>query len=515
MEVTVDWRAKVELFEQMRREYEHGEGTIRGVARKFGVHRRMVREALASSLPARRKAAERACPKLGAVKDFIDAILESDRKAPRKQRHTAHRIHQRLKAELPHCDVSESTVRRYVGKRKHAMGCAARETFVPQSYDWGVEAQADWYEAEAELEGERCTLQVFSLRSMASGAAFHRAYRRATQQAFLEGHEWAFRYFGGVFRQVRYDNLKSAVKKILRGYQREETARFIAFRSHWGFTAEFCNPGRGNEKGGVEGEIGYFRRNHWTPVPQAHSLEELNQFLEAACCQDEGRHIQGREACVGAALVLEREHLLPLPGEGFELVETSFPEVDTKGCVKVRMNRYSVPVKAGTRVQVKAQPAAIEVWQDGTCIARHERCYERGQQILNLEHYLEVLERKPGALAGSTPLAQWREQGRWPASFDRLWQELMRRQGKAEGTRQMIRLLQLGKAQGYAKLQTAAESALAWGCGDEAAVRYLLLTAPASRPPQEALEVGWLDRYARPQPQVNEYDQLLAAEVQR
>ena len=196
----MDWRAKVELFEQMRREYEHGEGTIRGVARKFGVHRRMVREALESALPAKRKRPERACPKLGAVKDFIDAILESDRKAPGKQRHTAHRIHQRLKEELPNCGVSESTVRRYVGRRKRAMGWAARETFVPQSYDWGREAQADWYEAEAELEGERCTLQVFSLRSMASGAAFHRAYRRATQQAFLEAHELPFHYFGGDLR---------------------------------------------------------------------------------------------------------------------------------------------------------------------------------------------------------------------------------------------------------------------------------------------------------------------------
>jgi hypothetical protein len=244
-------------------------------------------------------------------------------------------------------------------------------------------------------------------------------------------------------------------------------------------------------------------------------LEELNQFLEAACRQDEGRHIQGREPGVGAAMALEKEHLLPLPGEGFELVETSFPAVDAKGCVKVRTNWYSVPVKVGTTVQVKVQPAAIEVWQDSACVARHERCYERGQQILNLEHYLEVLERKPGALAGSTPLAQWREQGRWPASFDRLWQELMRRQGKAEGTRQMIRLLQLGKAQGYEKLQTAAESALAWGCGDEAAVRYLLLTEPAGRPPQEVIEVGWLDRYERPLPRVNEYDHLLAAEVQR
>jgi hypothetical protein len=195
-------------------------------------------------------------------------------------------------------------------------------------------------------------------------------------------------------------------------------------------------------------------------------------------------------------------------------VETSFPEVDSKGCVRVRTNWYSVPVKAGTTVQVKVRPASIEIWQDRACVARHERCYERGQQILNLEHYLEVLERKPGALAGSTPLAQWREQGRWPASFDRLWQELMRRQGKGEGTRQMIRLLQLGKAKGYAKLQSAVESALALGCGDEAAVRYLLLTEPSERPPQECLEVGWLDRYERPQPQMNEYDQLLRAEGQ-
>ena len=155
--------------------------------------------------------------------------------------------------------------------------------FVPQSYTWGVEAQVDWYEAYADLSGERTKLQVFAMRSMASGAAFHCAFLHATQQAFLEAHELAFAYYSGVFRRLRYDNLTSAVKKILRGYQREQTARFIAFRSHWRFESEFCTPGEGHEKGGVEGEAGYFRRNHWVPVPQAVNIAELNRQLLAAC----------------------------------------------------------------------------------------------------------------------------------------------------------------------------------------------------------------------------------------
>jgi transposase len=222
----LDRREKVELFEQIRRENEHGVGTIKGVARKFGVHRRMVREAVANAVPRERKIAMREKPKLGAAVEFIDAILGADRKAPRKQRHTAHRIWMRLRKERPELAVAESTVRRYVREKKREMGLAGRETFVPQSYPWGREGQVDWYEAWVELDSEPQKVFVFCLRSMASGGSFHRAYPHASQQAFLEAHELAFQHFGGVFELLRYDNLKSAVKKILRGYQREESCCF-------------------------------------------------------------------------------------------------------------------------------------------------------------------------------------------------------------------------------------------------------------------------------------------------
>jgi transposase len=500
----------VELFEQMRREYEHGVGTIKGVARKFGVHRRMVREAIRNGVPPERKAAMRERPKLAPAVGFIDEILEADRKAPRKQRHTAHRIWARLRKEMPALEIAECTVRRYVRQKKRELGLAGKETFVPQSYHWGGEAQVGWYEAWAELGGERQLVYVFCMRSMASGGSFHQAYPHASQQAFLEAHELAFRHFGGVFAVLRFDNLKRAVKKILRGRQREETARFIAFRSHWGFLSEFCNPASGNEKGGVEEEGGYFRRNHLVPLPAARDLAHLNELLLGGCQEEEQRVITGRSQTIGAGMAIEREYLLPLAEEGFDLAAVSFPTVNGSGCVNVLTNFYSTPLAAGTAVEAKAYAAYVEIWHEGKCVARHERCFGRQQKVLELEHYLDVLVKKPGALAGSLALEQCRQQGRWPESFDRFWAHLRERRGKAEGTRAMIEVLLLGREHGYDRLRRAIEQALEVGGSDVALIRYLLKVERLGKGVAGApLEVGWLDRYERPQPDLRDYDHLL------
>src|SRR5205814_1127331 len=226
--------------------------------------------------------------------------------------------------------------------------------------------------------------------------------------------------------------------------------------------------------GGIEGEAGYFRRNHWVPVPEAADVADLNRQLLIACQHDERRVIAGREQAVGAGMVIEREHLLPLASEGADLAQTSFPTVNGLGCVKVLTNTYSVPLPAGAQVQAKAYASSVELWHGGRCVARHERCYRRQQQILDLEHYLDVLYRKPGALAGSKPLEQRRQAGLWPPSFDRIWEALMERQGKQSGTRQMIDLLKLSHKHGQYNLQAAIESALSSSCYESAAVLHLL-----------------------------------------
>ena len=270
--------SRVELFEQIRRDHEFEGLSIHALARRHGVHRRTVRQALASPLPPPRKRPEgRSAPKLGAWRELIDAWLEADREAPRKQRHTAKRIHERLRDEHG-VEVSERQVRRYLRARRRELGDVVDEVFVPLCHEPAAEAEVDWGEATVVLAGVPREVHLFLMRACFSGGCFVQAHTRETQQAFLEAHVAAFDFFGGVFELVRYDNLRSAVAKVLKGRRRVEADRFVALRSHYLFESEFTLRGRdgAHEKGGVEGEVGRFRRRHLVPVPAVATLAELN-----------------------------------------------------------------------------------------------------------------------------------------------------------------------------------------------------------------------------------------------
>lgn len=248
------------------------------------------------------------------------------------------------------------------------------------------------------------------------------------------------------------------------------------------------------------------------PLPEARDLEHLNELLRAGSQEDEQRVIAGRTQTIGAARAMEREHLRPLTEEGFDLAAVSFPVVNHSRTVNVLTNFYSAPLPPGTKVEAKAYAAYVELWYEGRCVARHERCFSRQQKILNLEHYLDVLAKKPGAFAGSVPLEQWRAQGRWPESFDRFWERLQQRCGRQDGTRAMSDILLLGRQHGYEAVRRAVEQALEVGGSDVALIRYLVeMEQMETRVPTAALEVGWLSRYERPQPTLQDYDELLTA----
>jgi transposase len=503
---------KVELYERIRRDHAERGWSVRRLAKEHRVHRREVRQALLNAQPPAPASLNRLRPVLGPLLPAIDAILEQDRKAPRKQRHTAHRIWERLVNEHS-AEIAEATVRRYVGGRKREL-YGPSEVMVPQVHEPGLEAEVDLGESWVEFGWGRQKVNFFGMRACASGAAFHWPLRAVTQQAFLEAHVRAFEHFGGSFEKVRYDNLSAAVHRVLQGRQRQETERFVVMRSHYLFKAVFCLPGEqgAHEKGGIEGEVGWFRRNRLVPVPEVSCWEELEQLCLAGSASELRRRLDGRTRTVGEDWVEERTRLRGLPSEPLETRLRLSAEVDQKGRVSVLSNRYSVPVLlSGLTVEVEVSSWEVVVRHRANEVARHQRDYGRGHDRLLLDHYLEVLRFKPRAFAGSLPLRQAVADGSFPACYQELHGKMVSRLGESEGARQMVDVLFLHRRHPAVEVRRAVEQTLAAGVCEFAAVALAVRGAQESRPTVPHLEV--LHGLELPVPDCRHYDRLLSDEV--
>ena len=502
--------SKVELYERIRRDRDAGE-SIRGLSRKHRVHRRDVRAAIESAVPPARKAPERVSPKLGPHVATIRGWLVADLEVPTKQRHTARRVWQRLIDEHG-ADVSESNVRKHVAKVRRELENETQRVTVLQEHAPGGEAECDFGEFYAWVAGERMKLWMFALRLSNSAKAAHRVFSTQAQEAFFEGHVNAFERFGGVPARVRYDNLKPAVARVLLGRNRIESERFIALRSHYGFESFYCQPGiaGAHEKGGVEGEIGRFRRNHLVPMPTVGSLGELNALIDAADARDDGRWVTGRHMPVGQAFELERPALRALPGERFDCAAILACRVDLKARICVRQSYYSVPARyARGRVLVRLFAQHFEVVADGRVVAVHERSLHKHTNTLVLDHYLEVLARKPGAFAGSIALAQARARGWFTASHDRFWAEARRRHGDREGTNRLVEVLLVHRQLPAGAVIAGIEAALRVDSVDPDVVAVEARAAHDHRHIDVVVTVGDLDVYDRPAPSVAHYDELI------
>ncbi|MCG8605388.1 IS21 family transposase [bacterium] len=484
--------------------------SIRQISREFGHSRKTVRKALREVSPRYQRKGTPVSPVMDGHRETILSWLRSDLKVPRNQRHTARRIYIRLVEEYDFRGA-ESTVRRYVRHLKIDEGLYKREAFIPLEPEVGKEAEVDWGRAVVIMAGEKRTVELFCMRSKYSGRDFVRAYPHARQEAFFDGHIHAFDYFGGVFPKLVYDNLSSAVLQVLKGKKRIEQQSFIAFRSYYTFESCFCNPGKGHEKGGVEGLVGYARRNYLVPLPEVASFEELNERLLRGCLARGYHQISGKPATINALSEVEQPLLLPLPATAYPVKQVFAANVDHYSTVKADCNRYSVPTYyAGLKVHVELGVERVLIYYNRDKIAEHPRAFGKDKWALNPFHYLELLEKKPMAFESARPIRQWRVA--WPASYERLLEHFRHKNGQSGGTRAFLKVLLLLKQYPQVLVARAIEEALQLGLSDAASLELLIKQwqAPAKRiAPLEMTDLPELAGYQIEPPDLDSYGALL------
>ena len=465
----------VELYAKVRAAVRLEGLSQREAARRFGVDPRTVAKMLRFSVPpGYRRGKPPVRPKLGPYVGIIDRIVAEDARHPAKQRHTSKRIFERLRDEHGY-PGGVTVVKDYVlGLRQRQ-----REMFVPLRHEPG-HAQVDFGEALAVIAGVERKIHFFAMDLPHSDAGFVQAYPAETTEAFCAGHVAAFAFFGGVPRSILYDNTTLAVARILGDGRRERTRTFSELQSHYVFAERFGRPGKGNDKGKVEGLVGFIRRNFLVPVPQAESLEALNERLLADCRRRQDDRLRGHAETIGERLARDLACCHGLPAVPYDACDKQAGRVSSLSLVRYRGTDYSVPTAYGHReVLVRGYVDHVVISCGAEVIARHVRSYEREDFVFEPRHYLALLEQKTGALDQAAPLAGWD----LPEAFATLRRLLEARMGK-QGKREYVQVLRLLEVFETADVAAAVSDAIARGAVGFDAVKHLVLCRIERRPPR-------------------------------
>ena len=408
------------------------------------------------------------------IRPFVLELFqrEMELSTPRKQRLTAGRVHRLLQEEG--YKTSSSTVRSLVREIRLELRDPLKHAFIPLAYDPGRDAQVDFFEGFVlQPNGDRKKTQILLVRSCYSGRTFAYAAPNQTRESLLEGLMQAFEFFGGVFPNIWFDNLTPAVRKVLKGRSRELQRGFAIFEAHYGFKAEFCSPGRGNEKGGVENEVKFSRSEILTPIPTVKSREDVQELCDSWMKREANRNRRGQEQTIGELWQEELAHLIPLPKSRFDAAQVRTTKVSPRSWVSLGTNHYSVPVSwVGHEVELKMEAESVVVLCKGKEPVRHKRIYNRFQMSLELDHYLPLLRRKCRGLDRSVPFKQWAKEA------DPCWTALLstirKHRGEVEGSREFVDIIQLCQPWDKAQVIDAITKTLAQPASSMAAVRYFL-----------------------------------------
>jgi len=464
---------RVELYQKVRRAVLVDKMSRRGAARYFGIDRKTVDKMLVLSAPPPHGRKGRTFSrKLEGLTDFIEQILIDDRTVHAKQRHTVVRIFERLRDERGFTG-GETIVREYVAVQKRR----TREVFVPLSHRPG-HAQVDFGEADAIIDGQQVRHHYFCMDLPHSDAPFFKTYPGEVAEAFCDGHVEAFAFFGGVPQSILYDNTKLAVAKILGDGTRSRSQMFSALQSHYLFEDKFGRPGKGNDKGKVEGLVGYVRRHFMVPLPVAPDFDPLNVGFRESCVARQAAVLRGQTLSIGERLKADVAAFMPLPAVPFDPCHIVTGRASSMSLVRYRTNDYSVPTAyAHQDVVIKGYVERVDIICRGERVASHRRSYGREDFIADPLHYLALIERKPRSLDQAAPLDGWV----WSKDMLRL-RRLMEARGGKEGKREFIGVLRLCEAHRQADVEWAVTRALDMGAISFDAVKMIVLAKLERRP---------------------------------